>query len=257
MNRMDDNKYSLIAFGKYIELIQTDRDSVEITCSEEEYQLLWKDYFDMDYNYNEIVTVLIQGKDEFLKKAAEFGRGLRILKQDIFETLISFIISQRKNIPAIKSCIEQLSVKYGERKVSSTCDNKEYYTFPTPERLAGANIEELRKAGLGYRDKYILKTSQAVLRSDIDIIKLRELNSGEAVRELLNLSGVGIKVANCVSLYGLHHIESFPVDVWIGRILKDIYHNKFDLELYNGFAGIVQQYMFYYIRSQNKEDIKP
>ncbi|MGB8453796.1 MAG: DNA glycosylase [Anaerocolumna sp.] len=249
MNSVGNNRYSLIAYDKYIELVQIEKDCIEITCNEEEYKKIWRDYFDMEYNYNHVITSLYQGQDTFLKNAADYGSGLRILKQEIFETLISFIISQRKNIPAIKNCIEQLCIKYGERKISIECGNKEYYTFPTPEKLAGADLKELRKTGLGYRDEYILKTSQAVVKGEIDFSSLKQLSNEEAIKQLLNLSGVGIKVANCVSLYSLHHIETFPIDVWIARILKDIYRNEFNLELYNGFAGIVQQYMFYYMRN--------
>ena len=253
MNPIGDNRYSLIACDKYIELTQIDEDIIELSCSEDDYNLIWKDYFDIDFNYNKIVMGLSEGQDEFLKAAAYFGKGLRILKQDIFETLISFIISQRKNIPAIKNCIEMLCNQYGERKVCRECGGKEYYTFPAPERLAGAEPEDLRKTGLGYRDIYVLKTSQAILRGDINLQSLKQLNFEDTLKQLQTLSGVGIKVANCVALYGLHHIEAFPVDVWIARILKDIYHNRFSLEPYNGFAGIVQQYMFYYIRNKKTE----
>jgi N-glycosylase/DNA lyase len=256
MNEIRDNRYSVIAYGRYLELVQIDEKQIGFTCSEEEYEEIWQDYFDMDYNYNRIVANLSKGSDDFLKSAASYGSGLRILKQEIFETLISFIISQRKNIPAIKMCIEQLCCKYGERKISYECGGKEYFTFPTPEKLAAADISDLRKTGLGYRDEYIRKTSQAVVNQDIDLEGLKQVSYDEAMLKLLNLSGVGIKVANCVSLYGLHHIEAFPVDVWIARILKDVYRNEFSLEPYTGFAGIVQQYMFYYIRSLKSNQVQ-
>lgn len=253
MNRIEDNRYGLIAYGRYLELTQLDEKRIELACSEEEYDLIWKDYFDMDYNYGHIITGLSKGNDEFLKNAVRYGSGLRILKQEIFETLISFIISQRKNIPAIKNCIEQLCLQYGEKKISRIDGEKIYYAFPSPEKLAMADRKDLRKAGLGYRDEYVLKTAAAVWKGEIDLNGLKQLSREKALDQLLGLSGVGIKVANCVSLYGLHHIEAFPVDVWIARILKDIYHNNFNLELYKGFAGIVQQYMFYYMRSLKTE----
>ncbi|WMJ88114.1 DNA-3-methyladenine glycosylase family protein [Anaerocolumna sp. MB42-C2] len=250
MNPVEDAKYSLIAYDKYIELTQVKDNCIELSCSEEDYNQIWKHYFDLDFNYEQIVTGLSEGQDDFLKNAAKFGNGLRILKQDIYETLISFIISQRKNIPAIKNCIEILCVKYGKRKISRECGGKEYYTFPSPESLANASAQDLKITGLGYRDRYILKTSQSVLKGDIDLKALRQLSFEETLKQLQTLSGVGIKVANCVALYGLHHIEAFPIDVWIARILKDIYNDQFNLEPYNGFAGIVQQYMFYYIRNK-------
>lgn len=248
MNRIEENRYGLVAFDRYLELIQLDENRIEITCGKEDFEFLWKDYFDMDYDYGRIVISLTEGNDEFLKNAAQFGKGLRILKQDIFETLISFIISQRKNIPAIKSCIEKLCMFYGEKK-RDNLSGKTYYTFPSPEKLANADLVELREAGLGYRDEYVKKTAIAVLQKEIDLKSLRKLDRDRAVKRLMKLPGVGIKVANCVSLYGLHHIEAFPVDVWIGRILKEVYHDNFNLNLYSGYAGIVQQYMFYYMRS--------
>lgn len=253
MNQVEEKRYSLVAFDRYLELSQLDDNRIELTCSKEEYDLLWKDYFDMDYDYSSIVTRLTDGKDDFLRNAAQFGWGLRILKQDVFETLISFIISQRKNIPAIKASIEQLSILYGQKKIDNV-SGKTYYTFPSPERLARAELSELRGAGLGYREKYVRDTAKAVSQGEIDLLALRQLDRDRAMEQLMNLPGVGIKVANCVSLYGLHHIEAFPIDVWIARILKEVYHDNFNLELYNGYAGIVQQYMFYYMRNLKKQN---
>lgn len=248
MNEIEENCYSLIAFDKYIELKQLDADRIEISCDAEEFDTVWKDYFDMGFDYKKVVSDLLEGEDEFLKNAAAFGRGLRILRQDFFEILITFIISQRKNIPAIKKSVELLCEKFGEKKYVSNCPEKTYYTFPTPLSLAGAGLSDLRAAGLGYRDIYVKDTSRAIYEKEIDIEFIKQMNYDEAVNQLLTLSGVGIKVANCVALYGLHHIEAFPVDVWINRILKEVYHNNFNHEMYSGFAGVVQQYMFYYIR---------
>lgn len=249
MNKIEENKYSLIAYDRYVELTQLDRDQVEINCSEEEFNQIWKDYFDLDYNYKDIVDNLINGNDEFLKKAAEYGSGLRILKQEPFEMLISYIISQNKNIPAIKSSIEKLCYKYGTHKISEDCGGREFYTFPSPESLANAKVEELRATGIGYRDQYIHRSAQSIVHGDIDLLAQKHTSNQVAMEELVKLHGVGVKVANCVSLYGLHHIEAVPIDVWIARILKDIYHDVFDWKIYDGYAGIVQQYMFYYIRS--------
>lgn len=251
MNKIEDNKYSLIAYNEYIELTQIDNQTIDITCTEEEYEQIWKEYFDLDYNYNEVVDNLVNGEDEFLKNAAEFGYGMRILKQEPFEALISFIISQNKNIPAIKSSVEKLCYKYGTHKKSETCNGIEFYTFPTPESLANANREDLRKTGIGYRDEYIRRTTQSIHNGEIDLLSLRTMFHTEALENLTKLHGVGIKVANCVSLYGLHHIDAFPIDVWIQRILKEVYNDAFDLNLYDGYAGIVQQYMFYYMRNHS------
>lgn len=245
MNRISGEKYGLVAFEKFVELNQLDCKTIEISCSEEEYHQVWEDYFDLKYDYNQIVQRLTEGDDLFLKKAAEFGKGIRILKQEPFEMLISFIISQNKNIPSIKCCIERICEKYGDRK-------KGYAAFPKPEKLAAATKEDLRELKLGYRDDYIINAAQAVTNGEIDLTGLMKCSFEEAVRELKSIRGVGDKVANCISLYGLHHIEAFPVDVWIAKVLKEIYDNHFDADKYKGYAGIVQQYMFYYMRSLKK-----
>lgn len=248
MNKRKEAEFSVIAGGKLLLLEQLGDNKVSLSCPEKEFKGFWKDYFDLDYDYEGVVNSLLTGEDEFLRKAAAYGSGLRILKQELFEILITFIISQRKSIPAIKRCVEELCQRFGERKADTAADVV-YYTFPSPESLGKAGKEVLRAAGLGYRDEYVRQTALAVAKGDIDLDCLRTLSYEEALKELMKLPGVGIKVANCVALYGLHQIDAFPVDVWIDRILKDIYRNQFDVTRYNGYAGIVQQYMFYYIRS--------
>lgn len=248
MNRLNDSEFSLIAGSKYLKLRQVDNKRVELSCDTEEYDKFWSEYFDLNYDYEEVVGKLLSGEDEFLRKAADYGYGLRILKQELFEILITFIISQRKSIPAIKRCVEELSVKFGEERKDAFTGSI-YYTFPTAEALSKASKETLRETGLGYRDVYVRGTAAAVINGDININSLPNLTFEEAVKELMRLPGVGIKVANCVALYGLHQIDAFPIDVWIERILKDIYDNQFETDRYKGYAGIVQQYMFYYIRS--------
>ncbi|NLL72308.1 MAG: DNA-3-methyladenine glycosylase 2 family protein [Clostridiales bacterium] len=250
MNPISDNKYGLIAFGRYIELEQIEEDIVEINCNNEDYVGIWKNYFDIDYDYGWIVDSLKEGRDEFLKEAATWGSGIRILRQEPFEMLISFIISQNKNIPSIKACIERISKVYGDKKK----DDKSgiiFYTFPSPEKLAHAKKEVLRELKLGYRDEYIIGASRSVVDGELDFEYLKKCSHEEAVSILKNIRGIGDKVANCISLFGLHHIEAFPIDVWMKRILNDVYDNKFDPSLYHGYAGIVQQYMFYYIRHIN------
>ena len=252
MNRIEEQniqeRYSLVAYGRYLELTQLDAEIVELSCSEDEYQQVWREYFDLDYDYGRIVKELAEGEDIFLKAAAAYGEGIRILKQEPFEAAISFIISQNKNIPAIKSCIEALCERYGEKRISRECGGKAYVTFPTPDVLASADREDLRVLKTGYRDEYIIRAAQAVVNDDIDFSKLMQCDFEEAVKCLKRMHGIGDKVANCIALYGLHHIEGFPVDVWIKRVLKEIYQNQFDKEKYSGYAGIIQQYMFYYMR---------
>ncbi len=250
MNRLNsqDNtiKYSLIAYGRYLELSQIDGRTVELSCSEEEYREIWEEYFDMNYNYSLIVGSLINSEDKFLREAAEYGYGIRILKQEPFEAMISFIISQNKNIPAIKNCIEDICERYGNRiEIEGKLIG---YSFPTPQALAMASKEDLRSLKTGYRDEYIIRASHAVDRKEINLEQLKESSFEKAVMELKKIHGIGEKVANCIALYGLHHIEGFPVDVWILRVIQEIYQNDFDKNRFKGYAGIVQQYMFYYMR---------
>lgn len=248
MNPIEADRFELIAYDKYIEVEQKSDKQVALSCSEEEYHQLWKNYFDLEYDYHTIVQSLLQGEDEFLRKAAAYGRGIRILRQDPFEMVISFIISQNKNIPSIKCCIERICENYGEEIIGEDGRGLKKYTFPKPEALAAARAEDLRSLKLGYRDEYIIRASQAVAEGKLDLQGLMSCSHEEAVAALKNIHGIGEKVANCISLYGLHHIEAFPIDVWIRRVLEEVYHNQFQVDRYLGYAGIVQQYMFYYMR---------
>lgn len=249
MKQLSENHYSLVAYERYLELIQRDEDTIELSCSEEEYKQIWEDYFDLEYDYDAIIHKLTTGDDKFLMEAAGYGKGIRILRQEPFEMLISFIISQNKNIPSIKQCINRICEKYGKPVPASNC-KEIYYSFPTPEELAKAEKDDLRSMKLGYRDDYIISAAKAVADGDLILSDLKHCKQEEAVSALKKIHGVGDKVANCICLYGLHHIEAFPVDVWIKKVLKEIYHNNFQPEKYHGYAGIVQQYMFYYIRNR-------
>lgn len=248
MNKIEEDRYRIVAYGKYLELIQRDENTVELCCSKEEYEQFWEEYFDLKYDYHTIVEDLLQGSDSFLREAAEYGKGIRIIKQEPFEMIISYVISQNKNIPAIKNCIEAICKRYGERKISEEF-NFEYYAFPSPDVLANAKKEDLRELKTGYRDEYIIKASQAVAEGTLNLSELSKSSYEETIKILKGIHGIGEKVANCICLYGLHHIEVFPVDVWIARVLKEIYQDDFHQEQYAGYAGIIQQYMFYYMRN--------
>jgi N-glycosylase/DNA lyase len=254
MNRVtgedETESYYLIAYGKYLKLTQIDEATVMLDCSEEEYHQLWEGYFDLNYDYGKIIKKLMDSDDEFLMKAAIYGKGIRILKQEPFEAAISFIISQNKNIPAIKNCIEAICRCYGEQRMSR--DGIIYHTFPDAAVLSVAAKEQLRALKTGYRDEYIIRASQAVMEGSLNFEELYNCGYEQAVKKLKQIHGIGDKVANCIALYGLHHIEGFPVDVWINRVLTEIYNGNFCKDRYNGYAGIIQQYMFYYMRYLKK-----
>lgn len=252
MDLVSEARYAVVAFGRYLEIEQLQQEKLRLSCGETEFQTLWKRFFDLEFDYGPIVERLSNGSDEFLREAVSYGSGLRILRQDPFEALISFLISQNKNIPAIKRSIQQICQQYGERIEGTDTSGEKvtFFAFPTPEALAEADPKDIRRAGVGYRDAYIIKTSQLIADGAIDLEALKRLSGMEAIACLKELPGVGDKVANCVALFGLHHLDGCPVDVWIARTVDEVYGGRFDWAQHEGFCGIVQQYMFYYIRSK-------
>ena len=237
-----ENAYLAIAGNKYCKITCDG----EIITSKSDFNAFWHDYFDFSTDYAAIRSS-IDPKDSFLTSAAEYGEGIRILRQDPWEMLITFIISQRKNIPAIKSCVNTLAEKYGS--VIGEEDGKKIFAFPTPAQLAAVNIEDLKRCSLGYRDQYVHEAALSVFRGNIDLEALSEKSDEELYQSLLSLKGVGPKVANCILLFGFHRIAAFPIDVWIKRVIDEIYDGSFPLEKYAGYAGIIQQYMFFYGKS--------
>ena len=212
-------------------------------CTQEEYETFWKEYFDLSASYSDYIA-RIDRQDDYLKSAAEFGSGIRILRQDTWEMIITFILSQQNNIPRIKGLIRTLCEKYGERR--ETQDGRAYDTFPRAEELAQATEEELRELKLGYRSKYICQTAKMVAGGEIDLDALREMEYKEARTELMRLSGIGGKVADCICLFALHQMDAFPVDTHINKVLERHYPEGFPFERYRGCAGVMQQYIFYY-----------
>ncbi|RKW45365.1 MAG: DNA-3-methyladenine glycosylase 2 family protein [Lachnospiraceae bacterium] len=252
-----DDEFSLVAGDKLL-FIKEDKNGYILSCSEKEFNEFWLDYFDLRLDYGDFEKNIPE-TDVFLKDAAKYSYGIRILNQDKWEMLISFIISQRKSIPAIKSSIEKLAKVYGKKidmKIPEFIKNidadTEFYTFPTPKELANADIEALNACSLGYRSPYIEASAKAVYRKDIDLNAIDSLDDEELLKALMSLKGVGIKVANCVALFGYHRIAAFPIDVWIKRMIDEHYDGEFPLELYKGYAGVIQQYIFYYGRESAK-----
>ncbi len=234
--------YFTIFKGHYLEIGCLKDGRFMFSCTEEEFREIWHAYFDLDTDYEKI-RESIDPADTFLKNAAEYGRGIRILHQDLWEMMVSFIISQRKSIPAIRSCIESLCTAYGE---PVRVKDQVFYAFPTPEALSCLDLEDLKPHGVGYRDKYILRLAREVAEGTLIPEAFERYEPEEAVCELMKIYGVGRKVANCISLFGLHNIDAFPEDVWIKRVISEEYGGCFDKERYHGFAGVIQQYMFYY-----------
>lgn len=248
--RMRNNigkKDSLIAFGRYLGMEQ-EGDMVSFDCTQDEFDAVWKDYFDLDTDYGAIIAD-IDGNDTYLSAAAGYGKGIRILRQDLWETMISFLISQNNNIARIRHSIQLLCERYGEKRVAA--NGIIYFCFPTPEALASVSLEGLNGCGLGYRSKYIGQAASSVFHGDIDLSKLHTLEYSEAKRELLKIYGVGAKVADCICLYALHQTDAFPRDTHINRVLAAQYPEGFPFERYGNNSGILQQYIFYYDLNKN------
>ncbi|HJC44352.1 MAG TPA: 8-oxoguanine DNA glycosylase [Candidatus Mediterraneibacter gallistercoris] len=212
-------------------------------CTQEEYETFWKEYFDLSVSYSDYIDQ-IDRDDDYLTGAAAFGSGIRILRQDTWEMIITFILSQQNNIPRIKGLIRTLGERYGERR--ETPDGRIYYTFPRAEKLSQATEEELRELKLGYRSKYICQTAKMIAGGEIDLDALKEMEYTEARTELMRLSGIGGKVADCICLFALHQMDAFPVDTHIKKVLESHYPDGFPFERYKGCAGVMQQYIFYY-----------
>ena len=206
---------------------------------------MWREYFDLDRDYQELSRGF-SAAGEYLSMCASYGQGIRILRQEPWEALCSFIISQCNNISRIKGIIERLCSNFG-RPVEF--EGRRFYTFPSPEKLASLPEGALDVLRCGYRAPYISAAALAVAGGELDLDSLIKSDSSTAKRSLMALPGIGEKVANCVVLFGLYHMEAFPIDVWIRRALKEHFPADFDPACLGDYAGLAQQYIFYYARS--------
>ncbi|MBP5166116.1 MAG: DNA-3-methyladenine glycosylase 2 family protein [Oscillospiraceae bacterium] len=235
--------YTGVALGRAAR-VYIENDGIFISGGEEEYRDIWRGYFDMDRNYSELRKKL--SVDDYTAGAAAFGTGIRILKQDRWEALCSFIISQCNNIPRIKKIIETLCSAFGDEL---SFEGEKYRAFPPADRIAALEPEDLAVLKCGYRAEYIISAAREVASGRLDLDALALKSCAEAVTELKKLHGVGDKVANCVVLFGLQIPDAFPIDVWMKKALKEHYPPGFDPSVFGDAAGLAQQYIFYYTRS--------
>ena len=213
-----------------------------MSCDEPEYEAVWYDYFDFGVDYRAVRARVDREADPFLFRACEAGRGIRILRQDPWETLISFIISQNRNIPAIRKSVAMLCEAAGREMTDA--QGRPYRVFPEPEDILALDGEALAACKLGYRCASVRAAAEEVSSGRLDLDSLTEADETTALARLMSVHGVGVKVANCVSLFGLHHLDAFPVDVWIRRVLAREYTDGYPIERYRPYNGIYQQYMF-------------
>lgn len=243
-NLQEDGYWTGVALGHVLKL-REEGDTVRFLCSEDDFLKVWMPYFDLGRDYTAVRARI--SIDPFTAKAAEFGKGIRILQQDAWETLCSFIVSQCNNIKRIKGIVERLCVLFGDQ---ITYHGEVHYLFPPPERLAHLEEKDLESLRAGYRTGYILNAAREIVQGRLSLDILKNVTTDKAIEALTELRGVGIKVANCAVLFGLGKIDAFPVDVWVRRAIERHYDAEtFDSTVFGEDAGIAQQYIFYYIRN--------
>ncbi len=255
-NKEADGSYTGVFGNNVINVKKEKSNIVFFGVCEENIKTICTEYFDLNTDYEKIKDNL-SSIDDYLKNSIQYGQGIRILKQDLWETLISFIISANNNIPRIKTIIERISENYGNK---IKFGEKTYYTFPRPEMLANTTVQDFRKLGLGFRDVRVYETVQKTLKKEINLSRLEKEDNIELLKEqLLKIPGVGPKVADCIMLFSLKKYNVFPVDVWVKRVIAELYYEnkeqtpkeiqKFAKKQYGDLAGLAQQYLFYWRRN--------
>ena len=240
MYKVSENSWDIFAVNEKVNIQKKTLDGKKVhifDCSEEKFYSFWFNYFDLQTDYTIFKRRILSTNDTYLCQALNFGYGLRILRQDVWEMVVSFVISQQNNIPRIKNCLNKLCELNNGK-------------LPRPVDLLKMNGEKLKSVKLGYREDYLLQISEKIIDRSFSIDDLRHMSYVEAMKYLMSLRGVGEKVANCIALFGLYHIEAFPIDVWIKKIIMRHYNGKFCLEKMGleDIGGIVQQYMYFFER---------
>lgn len=238
--KTNENEYSIIACNRQINIKRVDEGWLFADMTESEFTEIFVRYFDLERDYSAIIRSF--NNDSAIARGAVAGSGIRIFRQDPWETLISFIISQNNNIPRIKKIIDALCRLLGEEKCG-------IYSFPTAEKILEAGIDGLAPIKSGFRAKYIIDAATKVLSGEVDLNRIAAEGYTAALEELKLIKGVGDKVANCVLLFGFGYYEAFPIDVWVKRVIEKYYSADFDPKTLGEYAGIAQQYLFYYERS--------
>lgn len=239
--KTDDNSFEGVAFDKYLKITKKTDKIILMNTSKEDFENVWKDYFDLSLNYNYVRSELEKTNDK-MKKICNYSPGIRILKQDPWEALCSFIISQNNNIPRIKGIINRLCENFGYQISNGV------YSFPKANELSTLNDSDLDILKCGFRSKYILDAAKKVSSGEINLNNIKKMKIDLARKELQKIKGVGPKVAECTLLYGMYRLEAFPMDVWMKRAMEKIFSDM-KAEDFGRYAGIAQQYIFNYIRT--------
>ena len=270
--RVSDNNYIGVAFGRVLEVFQEGNDITLYNTNRQDFEDIWRNYFSLDRDYSKIKEEL--SKDSILKDAIEYGSGIRVLNQEPFEMVISFIISARNSVPMISKTVNEISRRWGEKLEYK---GKEYFAFPKKEILASLTIEEMKDAGGSFRSRYIIDTSDKINKCEkikegrlsvenqdeflklYDLERIISLDDEECHKALQNYSGIGSKVADCIMLFSMEKTSAFPVDRWVQRAMMHFYDagdlslpkiRIFGRDRFGEFAGAAQQYLFYYTKEK-------
>ena len=249
VRKFSDGAYRFITQGNVCYIKQASRTSYNVSCPAKVWENVWHTYFDLGRNCSEI-RAKIPDSDVFLQNAAKEGCGIRILVQDAWEMLVTFIISQRKAIPAIQKSVELLCKCWGTQIATP---HETVHAFPTPEQTQNATLEQLKECKLGYRADYVQDAVHAVCTGSLNLENLRSLNDTELVSALKSVKGVGNKVANCISLFAYGRTGLAPVDTWIQKIIDAHYGGVNHFLEYGSVAGIMQQYAFWWAQAHKGE----
>lgn len=242
--RQPDGSYIGVAFSKVIRVRKKENEIVFDNAAKRDFEKIWRPYFDLDRDYAKLKACF--SGDCVMQAAMAYGQGIRLLRQDSWEALITFILSQRNNIPRIKKIVASLCGHFGE---PLEFEEKTYYTFPSPERIFSLSEEELALLNCGYRSGYLKEAARMVHTGEIDLKAIEKMDTDKAREALLCVKGVGQKVADCVLLFGYGRLDAFPVDVWMDRVIHTLYDKEtFTKEIFGQYCGIAQQYLFYYGR---------
>jgi N-glycosylase/DNA lyase len=253
-----DNSYTIQAFSKAINVSQSGEEVIISNSDLKEFEEIWIDYFDLNRDYGRIKNLLTEN-DPIMAQAIAYGQGMRLLNQDEWETLVSFLISQNSNIPRIKGAIKAVSESFGKPYMG--LNGRTFYTFPNPSEIYQCRDEDIDACRLGYRKSYVTETAKEINKDNAQrLYNLKNEKYTSAYDYLLSLKGVGPKVANCVMLFSMEKYESFPIDVWVKRIMSRLYGQdendlkgmeQFAKEKFGDLGGFAQQYLFYYVRENH------
>ena len=245
--QLAENSYRIPHAGSCLYIRMEEPGRFSMSCTEAEFETIWRAYFDLDTDYESINHRVNPERDPFLHEAMRNQYGVRILRQDMWEMVITSIITQNRNIPAIRKSVELLSCYGGDKKHDHT--GREFYAFPSPAQLVAISDTDFSKCKLGYRERYIRETAEAIYTGWMNLDQLEILSDQDCMKRLTELCGVGEKVAACIMLFGMHRLNAFPRDVWILRVLEEKYPEGFPFEQYKPYNGVFQQYLFAYYRN--------